>query len=135
MAGIRELFDIIDADHAKHHASREYTAEDARNTFLQYVAQGRIYYYVGKTIFLVDEHTDRPDTMEFHSINAGGLKDLVDGIDSMLDQAKRRFANAVTYYDDESLNGLGKFFKYPITFAKVDEGEDRTYSATFHLRG
>ena len=135
MAGIRELFDIIDAEYGKHHAGRDYTAEDARNTFLQYVAQGRIYYYTGKTIFLVDEHTDKPDTMEFHSINAGGLKDLVHGIEEMLDQAKTRFTDAVTYYDDPSLNGLGKFFKYPITFAKVDEGEDRTYSATFHLRG
>ena len=135
MVGIQKLFDIIDADHAKHHAAREYSADDARNTFLQYVAQGRIYYYVGKTIFLVDAHTDKPDTMEFHSINAGGLKDLVQGVDEMLDQAKKRFNDAVTYYDEESLNGLGKFFKYPMTVEKVDEGEDRTYSATFHLRG
>jgi hypothetical protein len=135
MAGIRELYDIIEVDYAKHHADREYTLDDAKNTFLQYIAQGRIYYYVGKTIFLVDAQADKPDTMEFHSINAGGLKDLVDGIESMLDQAKRRFSNAVTYYDDPALNGLGKFFKYPITFEKVDAGEDRTYSATFHLRG
>jgi hypothetical protein len=135
MAGIRELFDIIDADYAKHHVGRDYTAEDAKSTFLKYVAQGRIYYYTGKTIFLVDEHTDKPDTMEFHAINAGGLKDLVQGIEEMLDQAKTRFTDAVTYYDDPSLNDLGKFFKYPITFARVDEGEDRTYSATFHLRG
>ena len=134
MAGIKQLFDIIDADYEKHHAGREYTQDDARNTFLEYVAQGRIYYYVGKTIFLVDEHEDKPDTMEFHSINAGGLKDLVDGIEAMLDQAKKRFVDAVTYYDDAALNGLGKFFKYPITFEKVDEGVDRTYSATFHLR-
>ena len=134
MAGIKELFDIIEADYDKHHAGREYTLDDAKNTFLRYVAQGRIYYYVGKTIFLVAEHEDKPNTMEFHAINAGGLKDLVDGIEEMLDQAKRRFVDAVTYYDDPALNELGKFFKYPITFEKVDEGVDRMYSATFHLR-
>jgi hypothetical protein len=135
MAGVKELFEIIAADYNKHHADREYTLDDAKDAFLQYIAQGRIYYYVGKTIFLVDEHTDKPNTMEFHAINAGGLKDLVGGLESMLQQAKRRFADAVTYYDDPALNGLGKFFKYPITFEKVDEGVDRTYSATFHLRG
>jgi hypothetical protein len=135
MSEIKTLLDIVAADHAKHYADGPMSAEEAQKQFLLYVAQGSIYYYTGKTIFIVSEAKGMPDTMEFHSMNAGGLKDLVQGIEEMLDHAKRRFRNAVTYYDNPELNNLGKFFKYPITFAKIDEGADRTYSATFHLRG
>lgn len=132
MAREKELA-IIAGDYAKNHRGREYTLQDAKNTFLEYVKQGMKYLLTKNTIILYSENKDK--TVEFHAINAGNKQDLITAVNNLLAKVKEKFDKAVTYYDNPAINDLASMPIVKGTVKKIDGGLDKTYEMSFDLRG
>jgi hypothetical protein len=124
---------IIAGDYAKNHRGREYTLQDAKNTFLEYVKQGMKYLLTKNTIILYSENRDK--TVEFHAINAGNKQDLITAVNNLLAKVKEKFDKAVTYYDNPAINDLASMPIVKGTVKKIDGGLDKTYEMSFDLRG
>jgi hypothetical protein len=124
---------IIAGDYAKNHRGREYTLQDAKNTFLEYVKQGMKYLLTKNTIILYSENKDK--TVEFHAINAGNKQDLITAVNNLLAKVKEKFDKAVTYYDNPAINDLASMPIVKGTVKKIDGGLDKTYEMSFDLRG
>ena len=123
---------IIDADYKKNHTGREYSLEDMHKVFKNYVARGGHYYHHDKTLFLLEEKPNKK--VEFHSVNGGNSKDLVEGINALLTMLSKHFDEAITYYDNEKIHSLFEHCKFPVSYKKVNQGPDKTYMAEFNLK-
>ena len=132
MAREKELA-IIAGDYAKNHRGREYTLQDAKDTFLEYVKQGMKYLLTKNAIVIYSPKDEK--IVEFHVINAGNKNDLITAVSNLLAKAKNKFDKAVTYYDNPAINDLASMPIVKGTVKKIDGGLDKTYEMSFDLRG
>jgi len=124
---------ILNNDFAKNHQGREYTLDQAKQAFANHVARGGSVYQHTHSMFVLKPTT--PGTVEFHSINGGTGQHLVQGVNDMLTALKPHAHTAVTHFDNPKVVGLLKHSAHPHTVEQVNGGQDKTYRATFRLRG
>lgn len=124
---------ILYTDFARNHQGRSYTVEASRQALQFHGRFGYRAFYAPNCIIFY-----KPlgaGGVEFHSVNGGSARDLSSGINAMLTQlaAVPGVTKAFTYYDNPRLNELLKHSKYVATSRRLDEGEDRTFEASFNL--
>jgi hypothetical protein len=124
--------EIIAGDYAKNHRGREYSLENAKNTFLEYVKKGMKYLLTKNAMIIYFSVNEK--TVEFHAINAGNKADLLTAVNNLFTKVKGKFDKAVTYYDNPAINDLAKLVIVKGTVKKIDGGLDRTYEMSFDLR-
>lgn len=127
---LEEELAIIAGDYAKNHSGREYSLDDVKNTFLEYVKRGSQYLLTKNTIII---YAEKDKTVEFHAINAGNKQDLFHAVNNLF--AKVKVDKAVTYYDNPAINNLATQVIVKGSVKKIDGGLDRTYEMSFDLRG
>ena len=131
-----ELLRIITSDFERNHSGRGYDLARAIGNYQAWekAAPGNFTFHAPGTAFVC--RWESPDTVEFHSINGGTGRDLTEGVTELCLHLLRLDAQkAVTYYDTQRVNQILKFSKFPFYWEQVDDGIDRTFKATFTLRG
>ena len=128
-----EISRIIDADYALNHSCREYSCEYVHNVIARWLKEGR-FTFCAPNVMFTGEAT-RIGSFEFHSINGGSAQDLSAGVNILLKELAKLCDEAVTYFDNPRVISLLKHAAYPVVVEKIDDGQDRTYSATFILKG
>jgi hypothetical protein len=71
---------------------------------------------------------------EFHSLNGGTVRNLLEGTRMLLADLSEHFSTAVTYYDNPRVEAFAKWMGYAFNTARIDEGFQRTFATTFDLR-
>lgn len=125
--------EIIANDYAKNHQGREYTQEEAMQSFNNWIAQGGEVYKAPQAMFLYKPIDSKG--IEFHSVNGGNAGSLVNGVNEFLSSLQGQYPVAVTYYDNPQINNLLEQAAFPVEYKKIDQGQDKTYAAVFMLQG
>jgi hypothetical protein len=124
---------ILEADFAANHQGREYGLDFVKGIMERWQTEGRMLFFAPSVVFVIEEKSE--EVAEFHSINGGSGRDLSTAVNAMLPLLAQFYSRAVTYYDNPRVNDLLKYSAFPASYRRLDEGRDRTFEATFHLRG
>lgn len=128
-----EQIDILSRDHAKNHAHRAYSVENQVEQ-LETAMKGPVFLkQVDNCMFI--HQVDDEYSIEFHSINGGGGKDLTSALNKFLDEMSEVYSFANTYFDNPKILELSKYCKFPSSFSRISRGIDKEYQMTFDLRG
>lgn len=127
-----EISRIISADYKLNHVGREYNCTKVKKLIKAWIKAGGFTFCATNVMFTGQRF--RIDCFEFHSINGGSATDLSAGVNTLLNFLSGQYEKAVTYFDNPRVISLLKHADYPVVLEKIDEGQDRTYSATFILR-
>jgi hypothetical protein len=126
---------ILTLDYERNHQGREYSLAQIIERVDWYLLTGGRLFCAKNVMFMVKRAPDDVDTLEFHSTNGGSAQDLTAGINAMLGHFSPHFDRAVTYYDNPRVSDLAKHCTYKTEVARIDQGQDKTFSMTFNLRG
>ena len=128
-----ESLRILRIDFESNHQGREYDFNFIKKAVRLWKASGGTIFCAPLVMFIVQEQA--PTVAEFHSVNGGTARDLTAGVEMLLKALAPHYDSAVTYYDNPRVNDLLKHVSYVTSFSRIDEGQDRTFEATFILRG
>ena len=127
-----ETHRIIEADYALNHQGREYDCDYVKEIMRKWGAHGGFVHCAPNVMFTGKAlHMDR---FEFHSVNGGSAQDLSAGVNGLLAELAKLYTEAVTFFDNPRIISLLKHSAYLVIVEKINEGQDRTYSALFKLR-
>lgn len=124
---------IITADFEKNHQGREYTLDQAMQSYQDWQAQGGEVYKSNDVLVLFKPIDGKG--VEFHCINGGDAGSLVTAVNEFLTSLQGQYPVAVTYYDNPAINDLLDQAAFPVEFKQVNQGQERTFAAVFMLQG
>jgi hypothetical protein len=106
--------------------------EDSLATFKTFVESAGTVMKTEKCMYMCTDEGD--GLLEFHCMNAGTGKDLVEGLNQLLEYAAKHYTKAVTFYDNDKVNVLAKHAHFKTEISKIDGGTDKTYRMYLNLQ-
>ena len=128
--------DIIRQDFRKNHARLHGVVAPEQVVHMQraYEAMGGKSFHADRT--LINYSLLHDGSVEFHCSNAGSGEELAAAVNAFLLKMGREGVTVCkTQYDNPAVTQLMRHSRYPVSVQQINGGPDKTFEATFTLKG